>query len=74
MLIKPFAILAILSGTALPLAVLGIHSVLDARIPHCNEHLPSSVSLCSDSVTVVLELLERGRALAGRVWTGHVSG
>ncbi len=51
MLIKPFAILAILSGTALPLAVLGIHSVLDARIPHCNEHLPSSVSLCSDSVT-----------------------
>ena len=51
MLIKPFAILAVLSGTALPLAALGIHSVMDAQIPHCSPYLPSSVRVCTDSVT-----------------------
>lgn len=33
MLIHPFTILAIISGTVLPLGVIGIYSVLDAHIP-----------------------------------------
>ena len=51
MLVQPFAILAILSGTALPLCLLGVHAYRESQIPHCHGTLPSSVTICTDAIT-----------------------
>ena len=51
MLIQPFAILAILSGTALPLCLLGVHAYRESQIPHCHVDLFKSVTVCSDAIT-----------------------
>jgi len=51
MLIKMFAVLAILSGTALPLSALAIHTVLESQIPACKLDGPTSEPLCVDPVT-----------------------
>ena len=51
MFAKTFAVLAVLSGTALPIVALSIHAVMDAQIPHCNVDLPASEPICMDAVT-----------------------
>ena len=48
---KTFAVLAVLSGTALPIVALSIHAVMEAQIPHCNIDLPASEPICTDAVT-----------------------
>ena len=51
MFARTFAVLAVLSGTALPIVALSIHAVMEARIPHCNVDLPASEPICMDAVT-----------------------
>ena len=51
MFAKTFAVLAVISGTALPLVALSIHAVMDAQIPHCSVDLPASEPICTDAVT-----------------------
>ena len=51
MFAKTFAVLAVLSGTALPIVALSIHAVMDAQIPHCSVDLPASEPICTDAVT-----------------------
>jgi len=51
MFAKTFAVLAVLSGTALPIVTLSIHAVMDAQIPHCSIDLPTSEPICTDAVT-----------------------
>ena len=51
MFAKTFAVLAVLSGTALPIVALSIHAVMDAQIPHCSIDLPTSEPICTDAVT-----------------------
>ena len=51
MFAKTFAVLAVLSGTALPIVALSIHVVMEAQIPHCTIDLPASEPICSDAVT-----------------------
>ena len=48
---KTFAVLAVLSGTALPIAVLSVQAVMEAQIPHCRVDLPASEPICTDAVT-----------------------
>ena len=48
---KIFAVLAVLSGTALPIVALSIHAVMEAQIPHCTIDLPASAPICTDSDT-----------------------
>ena len=51
MFAKTVAVLAVLSGTALPIAALSIHAVMEAQIPHCTIDLPASEPICTDAVT-----------------------
>lgn len=51
MFVKTFAVLAVLSGTALPIVVLSVYAVMEAQIPHCSLDLPSSEPICTDAVT-----------------------
>ena len=51
MFAKTFAVLAVLSGTALPIVVLSVHAVMEAQIPHCSIDLPASEPICTDAVT-----------------------
>ena len=51
MFAKTFALLAVLSGTALPIVALTIHAVMEAQIPHCSIDLPASEPICTDAVT-----------------------
>jgi len=51
MLIKSFAVIAVFSGTALPLSLLFVQSYLESQIPHCGIDMPSSARVCSDAVT-----------------------
>ena len=51
MFVKTFAVLAVLSGTALPIIVLSVHAVMEAQIPHCSIDLPASEPICTDAVT-----------------------
>ena len=51
MFAKTFAVLAVLSGTALPIIVLSVHAVMEAQIPHCSIDLPASEPICTDAVT-----------------------
>ena len=51
MFAKTFAVLAVLSGTALPIAALSIHAVMEAQIAHCTIDLPASEPICTDAVT-----------------------
>ena len=51
MFAKTFAVLAVLSGTALPIVALSIHVVMEAQIPHCTIDLPASEPICTDAVT-----------------------
>ena len=51
MFIKTFAVLAVLSGTALPLSALAIHTVIEAKIPVCKPERPASEPLCVEPIT-----------------------
>jgi len=51
MFAKTFAVLAVLSGTALPVVALSVHAVMEAQIPHCTVDLPASEPICTDAVT-----------------------
>ena len=51
MFAKTFAVLAVLSGTVVPLLVLSIDAVMDAQIPNCSVDLPASEPICTDAVT-----------------------
>ena len=51
MFAKTLAVLAFLSGTALPIAVLSVQAVMEAQIPHCRVDLPASELICTDAVT-----------------------
>ena len=51
MFAKAFAVLAVFSGTALPIVALSIHAVMEAQIPHCRIDLPASEPICTDAVT-----------------------
>ena len=51
MFAKAFAVLAVFSGTALPIVALSIHAVMEAQIPHCRVDLPASEPVCTDAVT-----------------------
>ena len=51
MFAKTFAVLAVLSGSALQIAALSIHAVMEAQIPHCTIDLPASEPICTDAVT-----------------------
>ena len=51
MFAKTFAVLAVLSGTALPIVALSIHAVMEAQIAHCTIDLPASEPICTDAVT-----------------------
>ena len=51
MFIKTFAVLAVLSGTAVPVIALSIHALSEAQIPHCSFELPDSEPICQDAVT-----------------------
>ena len=51
MFAKTFAVLAVLSGTALPIVALSIHAVMEAQIPHCRVDLPALEPVCTDAVT-----------------------
>lgn len=51
MFAKTFAVLAVLSGTALPIVALSMHAVMEAQIPHCTIDLPASEPICTDAVT-----------------------
>ena len=51
MFTKAFAVLAVLSSTALPIVALSIHAVMEAQIPHCRIDLPASESIFTDVVT-----------------------
>ena len=51
MFVKAFAVLAVFSGTALPIVALSIHVVMEAQIPHCRVDLPASEPVCTDEVT-----------------------
>ena len=51
MFVKAFAVLAVFSGTALPIVALSIHAVMEAQIPHCRVDLPASEPVCTDAVT-----------------------
>ena len=51
MSVQALAVLAVLSGTALPLSALTIHSLIEARIPSCPEDRPAAELLCVEPVT-----------------------
>ena len=51
MLIKTFAIVAVFSGTALPLSVLCVHAYLESRIPPCDTQRSITEPVCADVVT-----------------------
>ena len=51
MLIKTFAIVAVFSGTALPLSFLCAQAYLEAQIPHCNTQEAITEPVCADVVT-----------------------
>ena len=51
MFAKAFAVLAVFSGTALPIVALSIHAVMEAQIPPCRVDLPASEPVCTDAVT-----------------------
>ena len=51
MFAKTFAVLAVLSGNALPIVALSIHAVKEAQISHCTIDLPASEPICTDAVT-----------------------
>jgi len=51
MFVKTFAVLSVLSGTAVPVIALSIHAVTEAHIPHCSIELPASEPICKDAVT-----------------------
>ena len=51
MFAKAFAVLAVFSGTALPIVALSIYAVMEAQIPHCRVDLPASEPVCTDAVT-----------------------
>ena len=49
--IKIFAVLAVFSGTALPLSFLCVHAYMESRIPHCDTEQSLQASVCTDRVT-----------------------
>ena len=51
MFAKTCVVLAVLSGTALPIVALSIHAVMEAQIAHCTIDLPASEPICTDAVT-----------------------
>ena len=51
MFAKTLTVLAVLSGTALPIAVLSVQAVMEAQIPHCKVDLPAFEPIYTDAVT-----------------------
>ena len=49
--IKSFAVLAVLTSTALPISFLGFHAVREAGIPKCSSEMKSSAMICSEATT-----------------------
>ena len=51
MMIKTFAVVAVFSGTALPLSLLCTHAYLESQIPHCGTNQSMTEPVCADMVT-----------------------
>ena len=49
--IKTLAITAVLSATALPVSLLGVHAYQESQIPQCSTDMPTTIPICSEQIT-----------------------